>query len=218
MKGMILSICLAVSVANGQSVLPDSALTRILIQVFDNDQIVRTEWVKVKKELGANHPVTDSLKQIVILNDQKNQQIVSEILDQYGWLSDSRIGTKANQALFLVIQHSTKECRTKYIPLMRQAVKLGNANAQSLALLEDRTALENGHRQIYGSQVGTHPETGEYFVQPLEDPDGVDYRRAMVGLQPLSYYLAHWDLAWNIEDYKQSLPGLEKWYFQASKN
>ncbi len=42
---------------------------------------------------------------------------------------------------------------------MREAVKKGNANSSSLALLEDRVALRKGEKQIYGSQIGRDQET-----------------------------------------------------------
>ena len=58
---------------------------------------------------------------------------------------------------------------------------IGNAMRPDLALLEDRVALRQGKKQIYGSQIGMDPETGEYFVSPLEDPDNVVERRIKMG-------------------------------------
>ena len=86
---------------------------------------------------------------------------------------------------------------------MREAVNKGNANASSLALLEDRVALGQGKRQIYGSQVHTDRETKEMYVAPLVDPENVDKRRAEVGLGPLADYVGHWDLVWDVEKHKE---------------
>ena len=69
--------------------------------------------------------------------------------------------------------------------------------------------MRNGNRQIYGSQIGRDPETGEYYVSPLEDPENVDARRAEVGLSPLQDYVSNWDLEWNAKEYKECLPQLE---------
>ena len=60
---------------------------------------------------------------------------------------------------------------------MREAVKKGNAKANSLALLEDRVALRRGGKQIYGSQVTRDSETNEYYVLPLIDPAKDVYKR-----------------------------------------
>jgi hypothetical protein len=78
-----------------------------------------------------------------------------------------------------------------------------------LALLEDRINLGNGKRQIYGSQIGTNPETKLNYVLPLEDPDNVDKRRAEVGLEPLADYVIYWKIIWNVKQYKKDLPILE---------
>ena len=86
--------------------------------------------------------------------------------------------------------------------MMREAVKEGNARGSSLALLEDRVALRQGERQIYGSQIGRDQETGEYFVSPLIDPENVDKRRAEVGLGTISEYVAIWDMTWDVEKHK----------------
>jgi hypothetical protein len=94
--------------------------------------------------------------------------------------------------------------------MMREAVKNGKAAGSSLALLEDRVALGQGKRQIYGSQISRDPETQEYYISPLEDPDNVDKRRAEVGLGPLSEYVIHWQIKWDVEKYKKDLPKLEE--------
>jgi len=92
---------------------------------------------------------------------------------------------------------------------MREAVKHGKAQASNLALLEDRVALGQGKKQIYGSQIGRDPETQLYYVSPLEDPDNVDKRREAVGLQPLAEYVSRWQIKWDVEQYKKDLPKLE---------
>ncbi len=93
--------------------------------------------------------------------------------------------------------------------MMRAAVKKGNANASSLALLEDRVALHQGKRQIYGSQIHTDKETPEMYVAPLIDPENVDKRRAEVGLGKLADYVSHWDLVWDIEKHKERIAKIE---------
>ena len=138
--------------------------------------------------------------------DASNLVIVEDILAKHGWLSAEQVGGRANSTLFLVIQHSNQDIQEKYLPMMRQAVKDGNANASSLALLEDRIGLGKGELQVYGSQVGTNPETQELYVLPLIDPDNVNQRRAEVGLGSIEDYISNWDLKWDAEEYKKNLP------------
>lgn len=93
--------------------------------------------------------------------------------------------------------------------MMREAVANKKASGSSFALLEDRVALGEGRRQIYGSQIGRHSDTGLYYVLPLDDPDKVDKRRGEVGLGLLADYVSRWDIVWDVEAYKAELPALE---------
>jgi len=130
---------------------------------------------------------------------------VKKILDEHGWLGADIIGRDGNSTLFLVIQHSDQATQEKYLPMMREAVANGNANASSLALLEDRVALGQGKKQKYGSQIGKDNKTGEYFVLPLVNPDSIAIWRASVGLQPLADYVKNWGITWDVEEYKSKI-------------
>lgn len=72
---------------------------------------------------------------------------------------------------------------------MRTAVKEGKTQADWLALLEDRVALGEGKKQLYGSQLFWDKVAKKSYVAPLEDPDNVDSRRKSVGLEPMAEYL-----------------------------
>lgn len=116
-----------------------------------------------------------------------------------------KVGNAANQALFLVIQHADLATQQKYLPMMRDAVKNKNAQGGALALLEDRVALREGKKQIYGTQIGTNLETNKSIVSPLEDPDNVDKRREKIGLPPMAHYVKRWNIVWDVEEYKKTL-------------
>ena len=70
---------------------------------------------------------------------------------------------------------------------MRAAVKDKNASASDLALMEDRLALAQGKKQLYGSQLGRNEITKTYYVLPIENPDQVDVRRQKMGLSTLTW-------------------------------
>jgi hypothetical protein len=139
--------------------------------------------------------------------DALNLPKLEAILAEHGWLGPDEVGKEASGAFFLVIQHSNLATQKKYLPVMRNAVKLGKARGTSLALLEDRIALHEGRPQIYGSQL-MREGTGPFYVQATEDPDRLDERRASVGLPPMADYLKNWNLTWDLEAYKKQLPEL----------
>jgi hypothetical protein len=187
----------------------DKPLVALLDSIFDEDQGLRRQIDEVEERFGRDSPEMQDHWQRIAEKDSFNLIAVRRILDERGWLGPDVVGGKGNQTLFLVIQHSDQATQETYLPMMREAVAKGNAQASSLALLEDRVALGRGERQTYGSQIGYDEETGASFLLPLEDPDHVDARRAAMGLGPLSDYMARFGLGWDVEAYKRELPAIE---------
>ena len=184
-------------------------LVAILDSIFVEDQKYRLQINGIEKQYGSQSKELIDHWKFIEGKDSINLLKVKSILDKYGWLGEDEIGNHGNTTLFLVIQHSDINTQDKYLPMMREAVKNGKAHASSLALLEDRVAFRHGKKQIYGSQIGQDLSSHNYYVLPLEDPDNVDKRRSEVGLEPLAEYVKHWNIKWNIEQYKKDLPKLE---------
>ena len=187
----------------------DKPLVAILDSIHKEDQSYRWQIGEIEEKYGRDSKEMKEHWKIINEKDSINLIKIEKILDERGWLGPDIIGRQGNSTLFLVIQHSNLEAQIKYLPMMREAVKKRNANPSSLALLEDRVALRQGNRQIYGSQIGRDKETGAYFVSPLIDPENVDKRRAKVGLGTLADYVGHWDMTWNIEKHKEQTKKVE---------
>lgn len=188
----------------------DKPLQKELLTIYDDDQGVRQDFMTVYKDKKHDKKKIDSIGKVMIYKDSINLIKVTKILDERGWVGKNTIGSQANQTLFLVIQHSPLKTQQKYLPMMRDAVKEGNAKATALALLEDRVALREGKRQIYGSQASMNTPTRKSYIYPIEDPDNVDKRRAEIGLEPIAEYAKNFDIIWDLEAYKKELPELEK--------
>jgi hypothetical protein len=190
----------------------EANLNKPLVAILDSinieDQKYRKQSNEIEKKYGWDSKEMQEHWKLISEKDSINLIKVKAILDKYGWLGADIVGKQGNTTLFLVIQHSDQATQEKYLPMMREAVKNGKAHGYDLALLEDRVALGQGKKQIYGSQIGRDPETQVYYISPLEDPDNVDKRRAEVGLGPLSEYVNHWQIKWDIEQYKKDLPEL----------
>jgi len=181
----------------------DKSLVEILDTIYLEDQKYRQQIKGIEEKYGWESQEMKAHWKIINEKDSINLIKVKKILDERGWLGEDLIGNQGNSTLFLVIQHSDLETQEKYLPMMREAANIGNANVGDLALLEDRVALRKGGKQIYGSQVGRNKETGEYYILPLIDPDNVDKRRSEVGLEPLQEYVSIWGITWNVEEYKK---------------
>lgn len=180
-----------------------------LDSIYLDDQQGRQQIDATQKKYGATSKQMQDLWDRINRQDSINLVKVKQILDTSGWLSADSVGSRANSTLFLVIQHSDSATQEHYLPVMRQAVKEGKAKGSQLALLEDRVALHRGDKQIYGTQVMRMGD-GDWFLQPLADPDHVDERRKSVGLGHLSFYLRKFDINWDVEAYKKQLPEIEE--------
>ncbi len=154
----------------------------------------------VEQKYGYESQEMKDLWKTINEKDAINLIEITNTLDKYGWLGPDVIGDKGSAALFLVIQHVDKQTQEKYLPMMREAVKNGKAKGSDLALLEDRVALSQGKKQIYGSQIHRDNITGKYFLAPIEDEPNVNKRRAEVGLEPLEVYAKHWDIYYKLPE------------------
>ena len=188
----------------------DKPLRAELLSIFEEDQSIRREFLAARDQYGQDSPKVDSLTNIMIEKDSLNLIAIKHILDTRGWVGPELVGGQANQAIFLVIQHADLATQQKYLPMMREAVQFNNASKSSLALLEDRIALGEGKKQIYGSQIGFDKTTGLSYVLPLIDPLSVDERRAGMDLGPLAEYAKRFGIVWNAEEYIKQLPEIEK--------
>lgn len=178
-------------------------------QKYRGDKNYRQQLDDFAKKYGWESKETKDYLKLMKDQDSINLIKIQKILNTYGWPGADIVGDKGDSCIFLVIQHADQETQEKYLPIMREAVQKGNAKARNLAFLEDRVALRKGERQIYGSQIGPDPETGEWTGAPLIDPDSVDKRRAEVGLGTLQDYISDYGMTWNVEEYKKKLPELE---------
>lgn len=187
----------------------DKPLVAKLDSIYQDDQSYRRQISAIDEEFGWESPEMKAHWKIIQEKDSINLIKITEILDERGWLGADIIGGRGNSTLFLVIQHADLPFQEKYLPMMREAVEQGNANARSLALLEDRVALRQGKRQLYGSQIGRDQDTGEQYVLPLDDPINVDKRRAEMGLGTLQDYVSRWNITWDPVTYLEMLPEIE---------
>ena len=177
--------------------------------IHELDQHYREQMSEVEEKYGAQSEEFITLLLQIEETDSLILREVEKILDEHGWLGADVIGEQGNKTLFLVIQHSDLETQLKYLPMMREAVQLGNAQKIEFALFEDRLALRQGKRQIYGSQIHKNYDTGEIYVWPLIEPEKVNERRAEVGLGPIEDYVKSVGITWDVEKHKERTQRIE---------
>jgi hypothetical protein len=202
-KILLLICCLTGAlIGNGQSrsIGNYQLLTTQLDSIYTKDQKYRKMIEDVEAKHGYDSKEMKDLWKTINKNDSANLIQVADILEKYGWLGADAVGEQGNATIFLVIQHADLKTQEKYLPMMRQAVKNGKAKGSELALLEDRVAMRQGKKQIYGSQISRNQQTGKYFIAPIEDEPNVNKRRASVGLMPLEDYARHFNIEYKLPE------------------
>ncbi|CAL9661566.1 hypothetical protein SUDANB105_07036 [Streptomyces sp. enrichment culture] len=115
---------------------------------------------------------------------------LAEIMDEYGWPTAELVGEEAARAAWLVAQHADRQLdvQRRALRLMRQAVTEGAAGPRELAFLHDRTLVNEGREQVYGTQIAGVRD-GAPVPWPCEEPERVDELRAEVGIEPFDEYV-----------------------------
>lgn len=116
----------------------------------------------------------------------KNAKILNDIIDSIGYPTIDKVGKEANEAAWLVIQHSIEqpEFMKKSAELLKRAVRENKADLKSLAYLTDRIAVFEGKPQLYGTQFDWD-ENGNLSPNHFDDLTKVNERRKSLRLNTL---------------------------------
>lgn len=116
----------------------------------------------------------------------RNTEILSNIINQIGFPTIEKVGKEANEATWLIIQHSIEqpEFMKKCSQLLKKAVSEKKADPKSLAYLTDRIAVFEGKKQLYGTQYDWD-EYGILNPNHYDDLTKVNERRKSIGLNTL---------------------------------
>ncbi|MCQ4200278.1 hypothetical protein M4J06_003695 [Streptomyces coelicoflavus] len=121
--------------------------------------------------------------------DYANAKFLRRVLGEYEWPGHRLVGPAAARAAWSIALHSDHDLvfqRAATI-LLGRAVEVGDALAHHWAHLHDRTLINTGQDQEYGTQLLLRSDGIE--LCPLRAPESVDARRSTVGLPPLAIAL-----------------------------
>lgn len=115
--------------------------------------------------------------------DRSNLTRTEAILKQYGYPGKKLVGELTNEAVFYIIQHSDKI--DTYLPQVKQAAEQGELHFQLYAMMLDRSLMNQGKPQIYGSQAACYSLRNENrsqcFVWPIANYNTVNAQRKKAG-------------------------------------
>lgn len=150
-----------------------------IIDLKNADLALRAKLVKSGK-LGVGY--NEDMKEL----HNKNAKILNDIIDIIGYPTTDKVGKEANEATWLIIQHSIEqpEFMKKCAALLEVAISENKADPIYLAYLTDRIAVFEGKPQLYGTQFDWD-ENGDLSPNPFDNISKVNERRGSIGLNTL---------------------------------
>ncbi|MGG5207314.1 DUF6624 domain-containing protein [Chryseobacterium sp. MIQD13] len=152
----------------------NEAFSKELIELAEKDLSVREKLSSEGKLSNGYHPEME-------LIHRKNAKRLREIIEKIGFPTISKVGEKASDAAWLVIQHSIGEPE-----FMKECYKMmtehrSDINPLNIAYLYDRIQVFQSKPQRYGTQL-----ISERIPYPVENKNNLNEERMKVNLLPFS--------------------------------
>jgi len=159
------------------------ALSSELEAMASKDQDVRNTYIQSGMKMNSPE------QRAMIETDAANLARLRVIFQKYSFPSRVLVGYGGVNDVWLLVQHAATDpaFMAKALELARSPMLSGDLPRAKYALLVDRVRLLQGKKQLYGSQLKGEP--GHFEIFPLEDPEHVDQRRALMGMEPLADYI-----------------------------
>jgi len=192
--GLLTLFCF--SITFGQTKI-NSNLKKELDSIYSVDQKYRellfSDVFKTKTDsIADSYKISPNKLPSYLMNtmqkvDSSNMTRIEQILNQYNYPGKSLVGTPTNEAAFYVIQHSQNI--DKYLPVIKEAADKKELPFKLYAMMLDRSLMDNGKEQIYGTQgIGfqiTNPQTGKkeskMIIWPIKNSTTVNKKRKKAG-------------------------------------
>lgn len=161
-----------------------------LVKMFVDDQAARGNLME---ELIEKYDINkgDIKEEGGLTVDGINRYRLKEIFIEYGFPTREMVGKDAMQGIFLMIQHADGdiEWQKGQLSNIEMAVERGDMDGQSYAYLYDRIQINNGKKQLYGTQFAdVDPINRTVTLAETDNMDSLDHRRMAVGMMPIEMY------------------------------
>jgi len=178
---------------------PDyDSLGLVLEKMLDEEQEIRRI---LADSIGFDSPAAGPFIKKMQKIDEYNRENIEIILGRYGWIPKSKIGEKASDAIFYIVQHSNEELLEKYFSQFKALADSGEANPRLCAMMEDRLLMWQGKKQIFGTQAADFRPDKKMAIWPIEDPGNVDARRKKIGFnQTVEEYAKSMDVMFDPDE------------------
>jgi hypothetical protein len=119
-----------------------------LIQLAENDLMVREKLLTENKLSDGYHPEMEKVH-------KENAKRLKEIMEEIGFPTISKVGEKASDSAWLIIQHSIAEPEFMKSSYKLMLEYLADVSLKNLAFLFDRIQFFQGKPQKFGTQFNS---------------------------------------------------------------
>jgi hypothetical protein len=159
----------------------DKALAAKLLAMQETDQQARGIW----HGTPVSAEKTTTARNLTEVDAQLTAQL-KEIVAKSGWPTIALVGIEASNAAMLVLTHTRdKAWQAQMLPELEGLADGGKIDGSALAVVIDKELVREGQLQRYGTQF-KYLGGDEMALYSVEDPAGLDARRAKVFLPPLA--------------------------------
>jgi len=156
----------------------DAALRDKLVAMYASDQEARGA--------GTGHPAYTAKTAEV---DAELTSELKGIVARHGWPTIAMVGFDASNDAMAMLTHTRDHAwQLSLVPRLERLAGKGKIDGSALATVVDKELVSEGKPQRYGTQFKV--VDGTMAMIAVEDPAGLDARRAMVFLMPIKAYEA----------------------------
>lgn len=172
-----------------------AAVQEMMAKLWVDDQAARRVYLATRTDdkTGAAYWARRLAGTETAKSDANSTRYMTKLLDEYDWVDSHRFGERVALGAWLMVQHADDHVELQKRALGRMETYLDNGGVDkgNYAYLWDRVAVNSGQKQRYGTQPTWEcTDEGNLTLQPLEDPDNVNARRAEMGLDTVEVGLA----------------------------
>jgi hypothetical protein len=165
----------------------DGALRDKLVAMYARDQEARGA--------GTGKPAYTAKTAAV---DVQLTAELKEIVGRQGWPVIAMVGVDASNDAMAILTHSPDHAwQLSLVPRLEKLAKDGKIDGSALATVVDKELVSEGKLQRYGTQFKV--VDGGMAMYAVEDPAGLDARRAMVFLMPIKAYEGMLEQAYHLK-------------------
>ena len=135
---------------------------------------------------GTEHPMYTAKTAAV---DAQLTAELKEIVARHGWPTMGMVGYEASNGAMVILTHTRDHAwQRSMLPTLEKLAGEGKIDGSALATVVDKELVSEGKLQRYGTQFKLVDGNTKMAMFAVEDPEGLDARRAMVFLAPISVY------------------------------